>query len=134
MKGTTEAQKRPTLPLFVALSRAAQWKRQTNEHFADQSEERLKRLEEYLPHGSSICKVNRASSTDAKLVIETSYHHMNDGGRYDGWTDHTIVIKPSLTSGFDMTIGGRDRNDIKDYLGELFDEVLRRIVDEYPEV
>lgn len=59
-------------------------------------------------------------STDSKLVFGTSYHHMNDNGYYDGWTDHTIIVKPSLMSGFDLSISGRDRNDIKEYLGQVY--------------
>jgi hypothetical protein len=48
---------------------------------------------------------------------------MDDGGGYDGWTEHTITVTPSFR-GFDLTISGRDRNDIKDYLHQTFDHVL----------
>jgi hypothetical protein len=45
---------------------------------------------------------------------------MNDVGYYDGWTEHTVTVTGSLTSGYKMTISGRDRNDIKEYLYETF--------------
>jgi hypothetical protein len=32
---------------------------------------------------------------------------------------------PSLAFGFNLSVGGRDRNDIKEYIGEAFDGVLR---------
>jgi hypothetical protein len=44
---------------------------------------------------------------------------MNEGGMYDAWTEHTIRVRPSLSSGFTLTISGRDRNEIKEYLHEL---------------
>lgn len=66
-------------------------------------------------------KLMRDSSNDSKLVFHGGYHHMNDGGMYDGWTEHTIIVKPSLAFGITLRVTGHDRNDIKDYLTELFD-------------
>lgn len=54
-----------------------------------------------------------------KLVFITSFHHMNADGYYDGWTEHTVTVRPSF-NGIDITIAGRDRNEIKDYLAEVF--------------
>lgn len=88
-----------------------------------------------LPHGSGIDGdnvIDLEKSTDEKIIIHTSYHHMNEGGYYDGWTEHTITVRPSLTRGFDMTISGRDRNQIKEYLFECFDTALRAMLDMYP--
>jgi hypothetical protein len=45
---------------------------------------------------------------------------MNEGGYYDGWTEHQVIITPSLQHGFDVRVTGQDRNEIKDYLAELF--------------
>jgi hypothetical protein len=84
----------------------------------------------YLPHGAGIdvgCKVDMDKSTDKKVVIHTSFHHMNEVGMYDGWTEHTITVKPDFT-GIDITISGRDRNGIKDYLGEVFHTALLEMV------
>ena len=55
---------------------------------------------------------------------------MNENGMYDGWSEHTITVHPSLQFGFRLTVSGRDRKEIKDYLHETFDFVLREEVEE----
>jgi len=61
----------------------------------------------------------------AKLVFTTSFHHMNENGMYDGWTEHTVTVSASLLFDFDLRISGRNRNDIKGYMHEVFDSALR---------
>jgi len=76
----------------------------------------------YLPSGSGIdsgCAIDVDASDSRKIFIDTSYHHMNDGGYYDGWTEHRITVSPSF-DGIDIKISGRDRNQIKDYLHDVF--------------
>lgn len=82
---------------------------------------------EILPRGSGVdagTTVDLDRSTEEKIVLHTAFHHMDEGGSYDGWTEHTITIRPSLVHGIGITIGGRDRNGIKEYLGDLFHDVL----------
>jgi hypothetical protein len=83
-------------------------------------------VDDHMPSGSGIDNGTKLDddSTPNKLIFITAFHHMNDGGMYDGWTEHTVIVTPDLASGFDLRITGRDRNDIKDYLGELFYQVL----------
>lgn len=86
-----------------------------------------------LPSGSGIDKgttIDMDRSTPDRIVLHMSFHHMDDSGFYDGWTEHTITIRPSLAFGFRLSISGRDRRDIKDYLGQTFDHVLGAEVDE----
>ena len=45
-------------------------------------------------------------------------------GMYDGWTEHTVTVRPSLQFGFRLSISGRNRNGIKDYIAEVFGEIL----------
>jgi hypothetical protein len=52
---------------------------------------------------------------------------MNGDGYYDGWTDHTVIVTPTF-SGIDITVTGRDKNDIKNYIGEVFYDCLRETV------
>ena len=59
-------------------------------------------------------------STPDKLVFYTSFHHMNDNGFYDGWTEHTVTVRPSLQFGFNMKISGQNRNEIKYHLHDVF--------------
>lgn len=80
-----------------------------------------------LPSGSGIdcgTKIDLDMSTPDKIVLHTSFHHMNDCGMYDGWTEHTVTVTPSLQFGFNLKISGRDRNDIKEYLHEVYSNDL----------
>lgn len=80
-----------------------------------------------LPSGSGIDSGTRLVLDEChgeRLVMTTSYHHMNDAGYYDGWTEHKIVVTPSFTGGINLRISGRNRNDIKDYLHEVFYSAL----------
>lgn len=82
---------------------------------------------EVLPSGSGIdsgTTVDLARSTPNRVVLQTAFHHMNDGGMYDGWTEHTIIVRPDLLSGFVLRITGPNRNEIKDYLYQTFEYVL----------
>lgn len=87
----------------------------------------------HLPSGSGInsgTQVDTTASKPDRLVLQTSFHHMNEGGYYDGWTDHTVIVTPSLVSGTNLRITGRDRNDIKEYLAQVFDAALDQEVDD----
>ena len=59
-----------------------------------------------------------------RLVFDTAFHHMNENGYYDGWTDHKVIIRPSLRDGFTLSVTGRDRNGIKEYIADVFHAVL----------
>lgn len=96
-----------------------------NTEWITKHEDRIHEIEKnYLPHGSGIdsgCTIDLDRSTGEKIIINTSFHHMNDAGMYDGWTDHKVIVTPSLIHGIDIHITGRDRNMIKDYLYQVFD-------------
>lgn len=79
--------------------------------------------ENLLPSGSGIdcgTTIDLERSHMEKLVLNTSFHHMDDNGYYDGWTEHTVTVTPSFTSGVNLRISGPNRNDIKEYLHEVF--------------
>ena len=82
----------------------------------------LELVKDYLPSGSGFdcgTKIELDECTDTKLVFSTSFHHMNDIGMYDGWTEHRVVVTPSF-NGFDLKISGRDRNGIKEVIADYF--------------
>ncbi len=122
-------------PLFVELaqlvgayqrcikdSSKAEWQAKHRERIESLVKDRM-------PSGSGFdcgTKLDFDKSSEEKLVFHTSYHHMTEGV-YDGWTEHTVTVKPSLAFGISLTIGGRNRNDIKDHIGELFDYSLRSL-------
>jgi hypothetical protein len=103
-----------------------------NQECADRHEEDVERLvSEHLPSGSGFdagTKIDWNRSNGEKLVFTTSYHHMNEHGVYDGWTEHDVTIAPSLIHGFTTKISGKKRSDIKDYIADLFNEALNRQV------
>lgn len=82
----------------------------------------LHKLTLALPSGSGFdcgTTIMRPESTDRRVVLETSFHHMDDAGGYDGWTAHLVVVTPSF-DGFDLRVTGRNRNDIKEYIADVF--------------
>jgi hypothetical protein len=90
-------------------------------------------VREHMPSGSGIdngTHFRASDSTAEKLVFATSFHHMDEYGGYDGWTDHTITVRPSLYHGIVLAISGRDRNEIKDYLYEVFYGALDQEIDD----
>lgn len=99
---------------------------------ANDHEEAIERLvKERLPSGSGFdagCALDLEASTPSCLVIRTSYHHMNDDGYYDGWTDHTVKVRAVLDWGMDLSVSGKDRNQIKEYIGDVFHADLSKEV------
>lgn len=84
-------------------------------------------VKEHLPSGGGFDAGTSFDFDRSKpnlLIFNTSFHHMHDSGMYDGWTEHSVRVTPDLASGFDMRITGRDRRDIKDYIGETFSTAL----------
>ena len=78
------------------------------------------------PSGSGIdcgTKLDSASSPE-KLIFFIEFHHMNEVGYYDGWTQHKLIITPSLVFYYDMKITGPNRNGIKEYLYDIYGEWL----------
>ena len=89
--------------------------------------EQIKEAMEDFPHGSGFdngTKIDLDKSNDDRLVFTTAFHHMNEAGMYDGWTEHTITVVPSLGLDFHLKISGRDRNQIKEYIAEMFQSCL----------
>jgi hypothetical protein len=104
-----------------------------NVEWRDKHEDAIDQLvKNRLPSGSGFdngTTIDLDASNGEKLVFVTSFHHMNDGGMYDGWTEHTVTAVPSFCGGFTLKISGRNRNDIKDYIGETFHHDLSAAVE-----
>ena len=80
-------------------------------------------IDNYMPHGSGIdngIRINKEKSSANKIVLEFGFHFMDDNGYYDGWEDYTLYVRPSLAFGIELSLIGKNRRDIKDYLYELF--------------
>lgn len=98
-----------------------------NQEWLEKHTERLEDIAKSLPRGSGIdrgTKLDLDKSTGEKIVLNMSFHHMNEGGMYDGWTEHVITVTPSLYFGFNLSISGQDKNQIKEYLYDVYHEAL----------
>lgn len=100
-------------------------------------------VKQHMPHGSGFdsgTTIDLDASHGDKLVFHTSFHHMNDAGYYDGWTEHTVTVTPSLQHKYLIRISGRNRNEIKDLIHESFNVALSTDVrydlfaDRFPEI
>lgn len=96
--------------------------------------DRIKALvRDKMPSGSGCdigTKIDLETSKPDRLVFCVEFHHMDDHGHYDGWTSHEVIVTPSLQFGISLRITGRNRNEIKDHLHEIFDLSLRAEVQE----
>jgi hypothetical protein len=111
--------------LVIARSNCAA--KNNQEWFHNHTEKIEQLVKEFMPSGSGFdcgTTLDLDASRGEKLVFTTSFHHMDEYGGYDGWTEHTITVTPSLAFKFHLRISGRDRNQIKDYMHDTFYESL----------
>lgn len=97
-----------------------------NTEWAEKHFDEITDMCKHLPSGSGIdsgVSLQLGESTEKRIVFKFSYHHMNEDGYYDGWTEHILIVTP-LFGDFSLVITGRDRNEVKDYLFDLFNEVF----------
>lgn len=121
------------LPLYAHLATAA-----NVVNFLDKPDKPLHSVEvrcaaeiEYieknlLPSGSGFDKGVRVEVSKCRydrLVLRTAFHHMDEHGSYDNWTDHEISVTPTFL-GCEIKATGRDRNGIKEYIEEAMYQVL----------
>ena len=119
------------LPFYEVLASAIKARlnciQAQNDEWLERHTDTIKQLvDSFMPSGSGWdcgTKIDLDASHGEKLVFYGSFHHMNDVGYYDGWTEHTVVVTPSF-SGLNLRISGRNRNEIKDHLYEKFDCAL----------
>lgn len=108
-----------------------------NTEWFDRHEERIEELcKNHMPRGSGFdsgTTLDMDRSNPDRLVFTSAYHHMDENGYYDGWSDPVIVtVKPSLQFGIDIRITGirrKDRWSCTDYFYETFDHALRQEVE-----
>ena len=86
-----------------------------------------------LPSGSGFdagTTIDLDRTNDQRITLTTSFHHMDEHGFYSGWTDHEIVVTPSFIGEIDLKIKGRNQNQIKDY---IFDVFYTALIEEFKE-
>lgn len=80
-----------------------------------------------LPSGSGVdsgTSIDWDKTKPNRIVLNTDYHHMDEYGHYSGWSDHQIIVTPDLASEIAIRVTGRDRNNIKEYLAEMYQSDL----------
>jgi hypothetical protein len=110
-----------TIQAFQTCEKTCNWE------WMETHKETIAKLSRELPSGSGIdngCEIDVYSSKPNRLVITFSFHHMDENGYYDGWTEHKAIVRPSLCFGIDLHITGPHRNQIKDYLHETLEYAL----------
>lgn len=78
-----------------------------------------KLVRECLPSGGRFdsTKLDWNRSVPNKLVLVTVYLHP---GHDDGWTKHTVTVRPDLCSGYKLSISKSNRHDFKEFMIESF--------------
>lgn len=101
-------------------------KQANNREWIERHQETLDKILQSFPHGSGFDSGTKLDdkSTPEKLIFNSDFHHMDDNGFYCGWSEHQIIVTPSLAFGFNLRITGRNMRDIKDYIAECFEECL----------
>lgn len=117
--------------LLAALSNAIEARanciKSGNEEWSDRHEDRANAIiADYMPSGSGFdtgTKLDWDKTRRDRIVLRTSFHHMAASGMYDGWTGHSVIVTPTF-GGFHVHVTGRNRNGIKDYIGDTFAQAL----------
>lgn len=135
-----------TMPLYRAMAhRLAQIAnlqeaaRPLDDPFLVEAKQALKDLIDELPHGSGIdCDWHVTGERPGgehgckKLILRNSYHHMDECGGYDGWTDFKVTVTGDLLSDIDVLVQGRfpaKYADTRDYLCEILTHALKEEVE-----
>lgn len=81
-------------------------------------------LQTLLPIGNGIERgcVILLKSTEKRIVIDTAYWHPETSR----WTEHQVVITPSFEGEINIRITGKNENNVKDYLYDIFHEALMK--------
>ena len=108
--------------LATALDSLTRCQKNGNEEWADKWTNRIADIMDTAPSGSGIDSGTTLSenSHGERLLFWVDYHYMNDVGMYVSWTNHSVAVTPSLVLGYVLTVGGSDRDDICEYLAEVF--------------
>jgi len=98
-----------------------------NKQFIDIHQDAIDEIMSTAPSGSGFdsgTELNREETRCNRLVFNTSFHHMNEYGMYSGWSEHSVIVTPDLTTDIDIRVTGRNRDEIKDYIAETFSQWL----------
>ena len=110
------------MKLYQKIARVASqknWAKRTKE---------LSLLQKLLPNGKGIREreglaVILLESTKKRIVIDTTYWHTNNS---DERTSHQVIITPSFEGEINIRITGKNKDNVKEYLHDIFREALMK--------
>jgi hypothetical protein len=113
--------------------------RTKNTIWEERWKEEIEKIVNTIQIGSGIdagITFNFNKSKPYKLVLDSSFHQMDEMGGYDRWIDFSIIVTPSWNT-FDIVISGRFPKKYemtRDYLTEYFIEEFEQIYDDTAEL
>lgn len=125
------------MPVYKVLSgrlnQLNNCKKSNNSEWQEIAKNRIEAImTQIAPSGSGIdsgTEFDFDSSMPDELYLRTAFNHIKPNGFYDGWTEHKIVVTPSLYTDIDIRITGPNRNGIKEYLHEVYHNFLFQLID-----
>lgn len=90
-------------------------------------------VKQHMPSGSGFdngTTLDFGATRPNRIVFNTAFHHMDEHGSYCGWTEHQVIVTPSLVYGFELRVTGRDRRNIKDFIADTFQTALNSEISE----
>lgn len=96
------------------------------------NENKIEELIEQLPFGGGIdygVEIDYERSNSDRIVINSTYHVMNDDGYYTGLINYRVIITASLLFGIDVNVVGNFSSNmsargVKEYLIDLYNNAL----------
>jgi hypothetical protein len=121
--------------LYQTISKTVDWMTRLNDKNEDLITKKMELIKSMLPCGSGIdsgCEVDWDKSKPEKLIINSAYHLMDEGGGYYTWCYFKVIVTPTLQSDFDMIvrpISARDKrlmnkHTLNGYLWDVFNYAL----------
>lgn len=118
------------MKLYEAIAHNARLLKLDESHWKESAGIRAERINTLLPRGSGFDMGTRLlTANDTKIVFLTNFHHMDENGFYDGWTEHRVTVTPSLMGGVAIRVTGRDKRGIKAYILDVFNSFLNEEFD-----
>ena len=126
LRPSSERGNQMSRPLYREMASTLQainnCRKSANKEWEERHEKTLSDLCNALPSGSGIdcgTKLDRDACRPDRLVFTLSYHFMDENGFYCGWGDFVVYAKPSF-DGIELRITGRDKNQVKEMLYDLY--------------
>ena len=115
------------MKIYKEIANVTRWIPLTDE-FKIEKMDKLDELSKLLPSGSGIdsgCAIDEEKSTKNKIVIHSSFHHLDNNGFYCGWSNFDVIVTPDLLHDFNLKIVGRNAiypafSFTKEYLYSVF--------------